>query len=202
MSKKAKREVTTTKVQTKAHKRTKLVEAQEHKTSAVKKGGFCYEMCEPETGMGRLWVECDQLWIFLRALFALDDEEEDNMKEEDTDPFEPLDDDDEYLPERLEKLVEFAKANQCDFVWHPFWYNDQNGEWRLNQSQSFRHSHVTTSSVFYRSWFKRIEWDTESYRLREPGDWNRFRRIKYLNPVCMRFSEPLLRHYMERGQPS
>jgi len=111
-----------------------------------------------------------------------------------------LDDDDEYVAERLEKLVEFAKTNQCDFVWHPFWYQDPDGEWEQNDSGTFTHSYVTTSSVFYRSWFKRIEWDSESYRLREPGDWNRFRRIKYINPVCMRFSEPLLRHYSERAQ--
>jgi len=97
MSKKFKREGTNG--QTKAQKKkTKLLEPQERKVvpAVGKKGGFCYERCDPETAMGRLWVECNELWIFLRALFALDDEEEHNMKEETTDPFAPLDDDDEY----------------------------------------------------------------------------------------------------------
>src|SRR5437870_3888913 len=35
-----------------------------------------------------------------------------------------LDDDDAYARDRLEKLVAFAGAHQCDFVWHPFWLED------------------------------------------------------------------------------
>lgn len=111
-----------------------------------------------------------------------------------------LDDDDEYVWDRLEKLVDFAVQRQCDFVWHPFWWETEEGEWRLNESMCFAMNQVTTSSVFYRSWFKRIEWDPIAYRLREPGDWNRFRRIKYLNPNCARYPEPLLKHYRERNQ--
>src|SRR5258708_4622321 len=38
-----------------------------------------------------------------------------------------LDDDDEYVPQRLEKLVEFAVANSCDLVWHPFWWEQGDG---------------------------------------------------------------------------
>jgi len=32
----------------------------------------------------------------------------------------------------------------------------------------------------------------------EPGDWNRFRRLRYVGSVCRRFPEPLVRHYRER----
>ncbi len=109
-----------------------------------------------------------------------------------------LDDDDEYLPERLEKLVAFACEHSCDLVWHPFWWEDGDGRWRLNQAQEFVLGQVTTSSVFYRSWFTRIRWDLDSYLLMEPADWHRFRRIKYVGPACMRYPEPLLRHYRER----
>lgn len=110
-----------------------------------------------------------------------------------------LDDDDEYLPERLEKLVEFAADNECDFVWHPFWVEEEGG-WALKQATRFSRAQVTTSSVLYRSWFRKIPWDMRSYRLDEPGDWNRFRKIKYMDPVSMRYSEPLLKHYRERSQ--
>ena len=57
---------------------------------------------------------------------------------------------------------------------------------------------VTTSSVFYRSWFKKIPWDANAHLMMEPGDWNRFRCIKYFQPVMLRHPEPLLRHYCER----
>jgi chaperonin cofactor prefoldin len=111
-----------------------------------------------------------------------------------------LDDDDEYLPDRLEKLARFAVENKCDFVWHPFWLEDDEGRWKLNEAPDFRIGQVTTSSVFYRSWFRKIPWDVKAYRLMEPGDWNRFRRIKYVGPVSMRYPEPLLKHYRQRSQ--
>ena len=109
-----------------------------------------------------------------------------------------LDDDDEYLPGRLEKLVSFIRQEACDLVWHPFWYEDQDGRWLLNDAAEFAFSQVTTSSVLYRSWLKKIPWDAGAHRLMEPGDWNRFRRLRYLGSVCLRFPEPLLRHYRER----
>ena len=108
-----------------------------------------------------------------------------------------LDDDDEYLPQRLEKLVGFMRDEGCDLVWHPFWYEDHEGRWLLNDAGEFAFARVTTSSVLYRSWFKKIPWDPEAHLLMEPGDWNRFRRLQFVGPVCRRFPEPLLRHYRE-----
>ena len=111
-----------------------------------------------------------------------------------------LDDDDEYVPDRLEKLVEFAVENSCDFVWHPCWSEDDEGRWKLIEAPHFAYTHVTTSSVFYRSWFTKIEWNIDAHLLKEPGDWNRFRRIKYIDPVIMRYPEPLLNHYRQMTQ--
>jgi hypothetical protein len=111
-----------------------------------------------------------------------------------------LDDDDEYMPDRLEKLVEFAIDNRCDFVWHPCWTEDKEGHWKLIEAPRFAYTHVTTSSVFYRWWFTKIEWNVDAHLLLEPGDWNRFRRIKYIGPVTMRYPEPLLKHYRQMNQ--
>lgn len=111
-----------------------------------------------------------------------------------------LDDDDEYLPDRLQKLVGFATRNGCDLVWHPFFWENAEGRWKTNEASKFAFSQVTSSSVLYRSWFKEIRWDGTSNRLLEPADWNRLRRIQYVGPVSMRYPEPLLRHYRERNQ--
>jgi len=111
-----------------------------------------------------------------------------------------LDDDDEYMPDRLEKLVEFAIDNKCDFVWHPCWSEDEEGKWKLIEAPRFAYTQVTTSSVFYRWWFTKIEWNIAAHLLMEPGDWNRFRRIKYIGPVIMRYPEPLLNHYRQMNQ--
>jgi glycosyltransferase involved in cell wall biosynthesis len=111
-----------------------------------------------------------------------------------------LDDDDEYTPDRLERLVDFASSHDCDFVWHPFWLENGLGQWELREALDLALGQVTTSAVFYRWWFTKITWNIDAYRLREPGDWNRFRRIKYIAPALMRYPEPLLRHYREGAQ--
>ncbi|MGZ5435075.1 MAG: glycosyltransferase family 2 protein [Pyrinomonadaceae bacterium] len=112
-----------------------------------------------------------------------------------------LDDDDEYVQDRLEKLVKFVTNNQCDFVWHPFWCEQNDGNWIINQAMEIAHGKITNGAVLYRSWFKNVPGRIDAYRLLEPGDWNRFRRIKYIGPVAMRYPEPLLRHYRERNRP-
>lgn len=113
-----------------------------------------------------------------------------------------LDDDDEHTPDRLEKLVTFAVKNQCDMVWHPFWSQRQDGSWALFEANDFAFMNVTHSSVFYRSWFKNVRPVLEPHLLGEPGDWHRFRRIKYFNPVSLRYPEALLKHYREMAQPN
>jgi hypothetical protein len=112
-----------------------------------------------------------------------------------------LDDDDEYVLDRLERLVKFAADNQCDFVWHPFWWEQDDGNWIVNQAVEIAHGEITNGAVFYRGWFKNVPWKIDAYRLMEPGDWNRYRRIRYIGPVAMRYPEPLLRHHRERSQP-
>lgn len=108
-----------------------------------------------------------------------------------------LADDDEYTLDRVEKLVNFAIANQCDVVWHPFWWEQGDGTWIINEAQEFAYTQVTGSSVFYRSWFKNVPGSADPHRLLEPADWNRYRQFKYIGPVAMRHPEPLLRHYRE-----
>lgn len=111
-----------------------------------------------------------------------------------------LDDDDEHTPGRVSKLVQFAKEQKTDFIWHPYWYQSVSGKWKLNPSPAFRKGALTTSSIFYHRWFTQIPWDINAYRYNEPGDWNRFRKIKYLGAKAARFYEPLLRHYREKNQ--
>jgi len=111
-----------------------------------------------------------------------------------------LDDDDEHSPDRISKLVRFICETRADILWHPFWQETVTGKWRLKKSQCFEKNQVTTSSVFYHRWLKRIPWDIAAYKYREPGDWNRFRKFIYLGCMCKRFPEPLLKHYKERGQ--
>jgi hypothetical protein len=111
-----------------------------------------------------------------------------------------LDDDDEHEPTRIERLLKFMRETRADLSFHPFRYEDGKGNWVLNPAHEFRYSQVTTSSIFYHHWLRRIPWDVNAYTYREPGDWNRLRKIQYLGANCMRYPEPMLRHYVERSQ--
>ena len=109
-----------------------------------------------------------------------------------------LDDDDEYLPERLESIVSLFKATDSDVVWHPFHVQGPDGSWHLNEAVRFARGMVTTGSVAYRAWFSRVLYDPECHWLGEIRDWNRLRRIVYLGPKTARCPAALLRHYRER----
>jgi glycosyltransferase involved in cell wall biosynthesis len=113
-----------------------------------------------------------------------------------------LDDDDRYAPDRIEKLLNFVQSNKLDLAWHPFESEGQDGQWSRAEALDFVHGQVTSSSVFYHHWFKRIPWDMNAYKLKEPGDWNRYRKFKYLEAAMKRYPESLLFHYKERNQKS
>lgn len=111
-----------------------------------------------------------------------------------------LDDDDEHSPDRIKRLVEFIHKTKADLLWHPFRYETEKGKWRLNAAENFRKTEVTTSSIFYHKWFRQIPWDIDAYKYREPGDWNRLRKIKYLGATTVRYPESLLNHFREKNQ--
>lgn len=111
-----------------------------------------------------------------------------------------LDDDDEHAPDRVEKLVRFIQSERADLVYHPFEHEQESGEWAVNPALHFMSGRVTTSSIFYHRRLTAIGWDLDAHRYREPGDWNRLRKIRYLGARIRRYPEPLLKHYRERNQ--
>jgi hypothetical protein len=111
-----------------------------------------------------------------------------------------LDDDDEHMPDRIEKLLLFSLSHECDFLWHPFLCEDARGNWQVNDAPALALGSVTTSAMFYRAWLKEVKWDVDAHWLMEPGDWNRIRRMTFLGINAMRYPEVLLRHYRERSQ--
>lgn len=111
-----------------------------------------------------------------------------------------LDDDDEFHPQRLEALLHSIKYNSADLVFHSFHHECADGSWLQIEAKDFSFSKVSTGTIFYHHWFKRIPWDPLAYRLREPGDWNRLRKIKYIGAVTKAHPGFLLDHYRERAR--
>jgi glycosyltransferase involved in cell wall biosynthesis len=111
-----------------------------------------------------------------------------------------LDDDDEFTPDRLTKLVRLLQETRAELVWHPFWTEMEPDRWMQWGGPEFRAGHVTSGSVLYLSWFKRLEFDPKSYRYLEPGDWNFYRKVAHIGTKLARHPEALLRHHRERDQ--
>ncbi len=111
-----------------------------------------------------------------------------------------LDDDDEFMPDKVEKLVRFIQQQRTHFVWHPFEYQLGDYTWQANPALELELGKVTTSAIFYHRWLKRIPWDVEAWRFGEPGDWNRVRRLKYIGMQYQRYDEVLIKHYRENSQ--
>lgn len=111
-----------------------------------------------------------------------------------------LDDDDEHAPERTEVLLEAILKSRSDLVFHPFRFEVGFDDWHIKPAKSFRFQSATTSSIFYHRYFANWPWDPEAYRSREPGDWNRLRKIQFLGAKILRHPRVLLTHYRERSQ--
>jgi hypothetical protein len=111
-----------------------------------------------------------------------------------------IDDDDAYEKNRIQELVGLLQEQRAELVWHPFLSELPGGEWQVCPAEQFQRSQVTTGSVLYHAWLKRLPWDSEAYRYREPGDWNRFRKFKHLGVKMARHPGNLLRHHREGSQ--
>lgn len=111
-----------------------------------------------------------------------------------------LDDDDRMVPEKIATMLEVAQRDQADFLWHPFWHEYKPNTWRVLGNGALVCGQVTTGSIFYHRYFARFPWDVRAYRIQEPGDWNRIRKIKMLRPKLRFVPEVLMYHHSEHAQ--
>lgn len=99
------------------------------------------------------------------------------------------DDDDFFLPQKIEKLVAFCQQGKYDATHHPFVIHRNPPGTVINiESKYFTAGHITTSTAFHHAWFKRIKIDLDR---QEQGDWNRARKIMELGANVGRYPEAL-----------
>ena len=111
-----------------------------------------------------------------------------------------LDDDDSAVPDRIETLVRVARQAEADLVHHAFWYQTSPDTWGTLGNGTLELGQVTTSAIFYHHYFRKFHWDVNAYRLDEPGDWNRLRKIRMLRPRLAYVDRPLVYHHQEQRQ--
>ena len=113
-----------------------------------------------------------------------------------------IDEDDTFADDRIEILVETIQRLTADIVFHPFWWENEDGSLRVLGNGSFEFSQTGTSMVLYHRWLACIPWDVRAYLKGEPGDWNRFRKFKALGARISYVPQPLTWHWRfpERGE--
>ncbi len=109
-----------------------------------------------------------------------------------------IDDDDELLPDKLERCLEASHNGSADFVWHQFYTQLEDFQWVILGNGEFALGQITTGAAFYTRKFADVTWDVYAFRRNLPGDWDRFKRIDaQLKPRKHFITEPLLWHYKE-----
>jgi len=88
-----------------------------------------------------------------------------------------LDDDDELVDNHLQILLSEAIKRKLDFIYGIVLAECATGKWKKIGEFPLRHGRICNNSVLYRSKFRLIKYNTKSYKLNEPSDWNRWKRI-------------------------
>lgn len=90
----------------------------------------------------------------------------------------PLDDDDEFTPDHIEKLLDLARASRAEFVYGAI---DQHRIETDDRARIFSDppaaGQISMQAAIYHAGLRFMEYDTESWRVDEPGDWNLIRRM-------------------------
>jgi glycosyltransferase involved in cell wall biosynthesis len=89
----------------------------------------------------------------------------------------PLDDDDEFTPDHVEVLLREAVARRLEFVYGDTAVLRRDGTWGVLGSWPPRHGGLTHGAVLYSSALRFMKYDPQSWRLKEPADWNLWRRM-------------------------
>jgi len=99
------------------------------------------------------------------------------------------DDDDYFLPEKIEKLVFLSQTTKADATHHPFVIHRNPEGTVINiDSKHYAAGFVCTSMMFYHSYFKKIKIELDK---EEQGDWGKARRIMELGANIVRHPEIL-----------
>lgn len=90
----------------------------------------------------------------------------------------PLDDDDEFVADHIEKLVALARSERAELAYGALIQRDVfEGVDRVIYSDPPRIGAFSFQSTLYMANLRFFEYDVESWRVGEPGDWNLARRM-------------------------
>jgi hypothetical protein len=89
----------------------------------------------------------------------------------------PCDDDDSFTPNHVEMLLTHAIENRLEMVWSRTALR-KGDHWRVTSSSDLKLGEIGHGSVLYSLGLRFFRHSNTSWKLREPGDWNLWRRMR------------------------
>ncbi|MBA2294475.1 MAG: glycosyltransferase [Actinobacteria bacterium] len=104
----------------------------------------------------------------------------------------PLDDDDEFLPDHIEILLDLALAGRSELAYGKIVRPDGHEHFAAPPAAG----QIGMQAVLYLSSLGTIfEWDTRSWAVDEPADWNLIRRMREAGVLMAATDTPVTRYY-------
>lgn len=109
----------------------------------------------------------------------------------------PLDDDDELMPNHIEALLDACRSRSLEFAYGVALMEMAPGRWEELGSWPLRLGQIVHASVLCSSRLRAVPYAIDAWRLGEPGDWNRWHRIRDTGVAMGFVDEVVCRHYLE-----
>jgi len=88
-----------------------------------------------------------------------------------------LDDDDVFYENHIQVLLSACIRHSYDFVYGIVQREFSHGKWERVGAYPLTRGKICHNSVLYNAEFKSIKYDINAWKIKEPADWNRWRRI-------------------------
>lgn len=110
----------------------------------------------------------------------------------------PLDHDDAFTPDHIERLLEAARRERADLVHGQALCEQPDGPPVVVGSAPLARGQVAHGAVLYSSRLMHLRYDPDCWVLNEPGDWNLWRRIAATGAGTAYVSSVVVEHARER----
>lgn len=111
------------------------------------------------------------------------------------------DDDDEFLENHIEVLLNYALNNDYEMVYGKVKMEIKLGKWIELGSFPLKCGNISVVSVLYRSYLKFFRYDINSWKYMEPNDYNLWRRMKEAGVRIGFIDQVVSKHHLEKQQP-
>lgn len=111
----------------------------------------------------------------------------------------PLDDDDEFLPDHVEVLLEEARAGRYEMVYSKAHDEIEPDRWVITGSHPMRQGTISHPTVLLRSELRFMPYSMTSWKRREPSDWNLWRRMQRIGVRIGFLDRVTCRYYLSQA---